>query len=397
MAASASTTELYNNLLALVSGETDSKFYYVDKVTPMQETVRIFSYHYASYSDWEKPDALESRGVMFSLNTDGSLKDIVCRPMAKFFNYMENPYTLSLDLSGTMLAMEKEDGSLISSYLSDGYLYLKSKASLYSDQAVVSMQLLNTPKYSVLKSIISMYENQGYTCNLEYVAPSNRIVLVYSEPALVLLNVRNRETGEYISFNDLYANGDVRQFLVKGATIANIPNWLEQVKAATDIEGYVCQLSDGTWFKIKTSWYVNLHNTKDSVTNNKSLFQVIVAGAGDDIKALFAGDTYATEKIQAFEDVYFEFVENAVKIVVNTYKSVNGKERKDYAITSKSLLDATSYPWLFSLLMQYYQSGLDYNNMVNSLGQLFLKNYESFVPSDYEKAIDPLPDEDTEE
>lgn len=78
--------DLYKNLCALPS-QTDA-FYSVDQVGADGFTYRIFLYRLASYSDWLYPGALESRGIMFRIEEDGSTT-LVSRPMEKFFNWKE--------------------------------------------------------------------------------------------------------------------------------------------------------------------------------------------------------------------------------------------------------------------------------------------------------------------
>ncbi len=77
--------------------------------------------------------AQKFRGIMFEMDGDTPIR-IASRPMEKFFNLNENPMTMGIDISDVEYIMDKADGSLVSSYVDDGYLYLKSKTSLYSDQ-----------------------------------------------------------------------------------------------------------------------------------------------------------------------------------------------------------------------------------------------------------------------
>lgn len=381
-----SDQELYTNLMTLCA-DSSNLFYSIDAVTPMQEKVRIFNYHYASYSDWLKVDALACRGIMFTVDSTGAMIALISRPMDKFFNLNENPFTTGLDLSGGVFASTKQDGSLISSYLSKGYLYLKSKASLYSDQAVAAMQLLNTPAYSDLRTKINDFEINGYTVNLEYCSPTNRIVLSYQEPELVLLNVRNRKTGEYIVYSDLYADAVVRKYLTEAAEISKVDEWLTTVKAATDVEGFVCQTDTGLFFKIKSDWYCNIHKVKNSVTNNEALYTTIVAGGGDDLIALFKGDDYATNKILAFEKTYLSFLSNAITTLQTIFEQVRSYDRKTYAITSMQELNKTKYPWLFGVIMKYYSTNLISDTLVPNIASAFIKNYSAFIPVGYENVL----------
>lgn len=81
--------ELFKNLMALTGPDDISKFFFKDFKTQLGTKCRIFSYNYASYSDWLKPGALEARGIMFELDDDDQPVRIMARPMEKFFNYAE--------------------------------------------------------------------------------------------------------------------------------------------------------------------------------------------------------------------------------------------------------------------------------------------------------------------
>ncbi|WP_333997418.1 RNA ligase, partial [Pseudomonas aeruginosa] len=68
------------------------KFFYKDFTSPFGTQFRIFSYNFASYTDWCLDDALECRGIMFEIDENGPVR-IASRPMEKFFNLNETPFT----------------------------------------------------------------------------------------------------------------------------------------------------------------------------------------------------------------------------------------------------------------------------------------------------------------
>lgn len=77
--------ELYNNLLILC--EEDS-FYFADHELD-GIMYRIFNYRIASFTEFLLPDALECRGHMFRLDSDGYADALVSMPLPKFFNINE--------------------------------------------------------------------------------------------------------------------------------------------------------------------------------------------------------------------------------------------------------------------------------------------------------------------
>ena len=302
--------EHYDALMKLCEG--DSPFYFVDQVRDTT-VYRIFSYRLASYTEFLLPYARMCRGHMFELDADGNLVRCASMPPAKFFNMNENPITMDLDFSYCDRVLDKMDGSLISSYLMyDSEVFLKSKTSLNSDQARAAMDLLNTSEYSPLKYFIKLMEWNGYTINLEYTAPNNRIVLPYQKPALTILNAVWSSEGELYG---TMMGHDVLEVLVKhygipsmlvknhAKDITDYPAFIESIKDMTDIEGYVIGIANGETVKVKTDWYCALHHAKDSINSPRRLFEVVVNEAHDDLRGVFPEDEYLLARIQEMEKI----------------------------------------------------------------------------------------------
>lgn len=379
--------ELYQNLLDLVASSDDSKFFFKDYITGAGTHLRIFSYHYASYSDWIRPDALECRGITFELDDDQEPVRIVARPMEKFFNLNETPITMNLDLTTIKYAATKADGSLVSSCIVDGHLNMKSKTSFISEQSASALSLIYSLKYEHFKEKIEAITRDGYTCNLEYVAPTNRIVLDYQEPALILLNVRNNETGEYISQEQLYAIGELRPFLAEVFEVSEPDAWVKNVRELVGIEGYVCELESGQRFKLKTDWYCALHHTKDSITNNKDLFECIVQGASDDLHGMFSTDDWAIKKIQTFEQIHRVFMSEALQLTQEAHEKFRHQERKSFVQSVQNFLPKGVMQNMFGPLMGFYGRELEVDELLDKINVVFMKNVDRFVPDEYKKEV----------
>lgn len=377
--------ELYKNLMNLCESSEVAKFFYKDFTGPMDGKFRVFSYHYASYSEWLKPDALECRGIMFEMDENGPIR-IAARPMEKFFNLNENPLAMGINIEDVQYTMDKADGSLVSSYLDGGYLYLKSKTSLYSEQARAASVLLNSEEYSALCEVVKMLAEDGFTVNMEYVSPDNRVVLAYQEPALFVLNVRNNETGEYVDYDDLYANASIRPFLINAYGISDPKTWVENVRELEGVEGYIAVLKSGQRFKLKTAWYSALHHTKDSITSNERLFASVVSANSDDLRSLFAGDDYAIAKISAFEKAYLNYLSESLVLCQDFYNEYRGRDRKDYAIAGQKA--TINQKHLFAVIMKMYTGTVDADKLLKCLEEVFLKYWDLYVPKEYEKEIE---------
>lgn len=130
---------LYENLTALCT--RNFGFYSKDvQLDSMQ--YRIFNYRLCSYDQFHaNVSALDCRGTMFDVTDPANVK-LVCLTPEKFFNYEEGNGLVVHPLGTFGVQMVKLDGSLISTYLHNDEVRVKSKASLTSSQAIEAMQLL---------------------------------------------------------------------------------------------------------------------------------------------------------------------------------------------------------------------------------------------------------------
>jgi T4 RnlA family RNA ligase len=121
-----------------------------------------------------------------------------------------------------------------------------------------------------------------------------------------------------------------------------------------DIEGFVCQAinSDGLpiWFKVKTKKYCALHHCKDSISNPRRLFEVILSEGIDDVKSMFWDDPVVMGEIERMEAKTEALYNRMVAEVERFYESNKALDRKDYAIKAK----AEVTPLYFSLAMNRY-------------------------------------------
>lgn len=351
---------LFDNLMNLCSDDSNT-FFFVDTTSSMQSKFRIFSYYIASYSEWLKPDALECRGIMFELDDNNNPIRIAARPPKKFFNLFENPFTEDIKDDQVGLAFKKEDGSLISSFIDKGELFLKSKGSLFSQQVLDSQKWLYDERRKPLLECLKWYAENGITINMEWVSPDNRVVLTYDEPRLIILNARNNITGEYIDLEDLVKDQTVNQYMVDNHPFETINELIKEVQELKDQEGYVVYNSKGAEpvFKIKCPWYVHLHSVKSSVSSDKNLWEAVAEGVSDDIKALFETDKASLDRIAKFESIYKKQFSFVYKTTTEIYNKLRGNSRKDYAIESQSILNEIGYPQLFNIVMRLYLNGPD--------------------------------------
>jgi len=195
--------KMYDELMALVA---DSETFYYKDFELGGTVFRIFNYRLASYTEFMRPSGLECRGHMFevsSTDVDATAVRLASLPMPKFFNLYECPATMDLDLSQIEEIADKADGSLITTYMHNGHLSVKSKGSLFSDQANDAKNYLTKSENWDFRDELVAAERLGYTVIMEYVAPHNRIVIGYENEELRVLGVRSRIDGSYVHYDDI--------------------------------------------------------------------------------------------------------------------------------------------------------------------------------------------------
>ena len=360
--------ELYTNLINLT--KTNEAFYFQDFVRDTR-TYRIFNYRLASYTDFLQPDAVECRGIMFEIipskvGPEGITEDtpvrLASRPMAKFFNLNENPITMGLDLSTVTSIELKADGSLMSTYIHDGQVYVKSKGALFSEQAVAANAWLRTDAGKTVFGAISLFAYAGKTINLEWCSPVHRIVLGYDKPRLTVLNGIDNVTGEYIPRSDLEF-AIPKEYLIDVVSVDDKRAFVESIGAMTGIEGYVITFASGLRAKVKCEWYLSLHHAKDSVNNPRRLFEAILDEAIDDLRSMFFEDKVAMQLIDEMQVKVDHIYNSFVKTVEEFYAANKHLDRKSYAIKGQQEL-----PQLYfgTAMNKYVGKVVDYKQFLKS-------------------------------
>ena len=363
--------EIYTHLMSL--SESNDSFYYSDQVL-WSNTYRIFNYRLAAYSQWLEPSALESRGITFLIDDDGAALALVSWPFEKFFNLHENPFTMDLDLSNPLEIVEKMDGSLISTMFVDGQVWLKSKGSLFSDQATAARHLLGMIHYvDLLRFVEHRVLIDDQTVIMEFTAPFNRIVLPYDRPTLTVLAIRDNQTGEYVPLST-YRYERASRYFVQNITnlVGDVNVFVESIHEMKDIEGFVLRLSTGQRVKIKTDWYAKLHHIKDSINSQRRLFEAVVYDTIDDVRAQFYDDEQAMALIDEMQEKVHEIYYDMVQAVEVFYETNKHLERKPYAIKGQEELSKLH----FGLAMaKYIGKEIDYRaTMVKHRKQFGIKD-----------------------
>jgi T4 RnlA family RNA ligase len=352
---------LFAQLETLIAG---SEAFYRQEFVLDSERYWIYNYRLASYTDFLQPGALECRGVMFRVDAAGHPVELAALPMAKYFNLEENPMTIGLDLTKVDTIELKADGSLISTYTDvSGVLRMKSKGSLFSDQALAAELWLRRPDQDGFHQNLTTTTEAGYTVNMEWCAPDNRIVIGYLKPHLRVLNVRHRESGQYMSrdqIESIFGENVIDRIDLNGLDAAA---FVRSIPAMTDdIEGYVARIGD-LWFKIKTEKYMSLHHAKDSITNPRRLFESIIDEGVDDLRSMFSHDALAIATIDAMQQRVVTMYNHFVTTVEQFHATNKDLSRKDYAIKGQQELDRMYFGLAMS---KYLGQPVDYKAYIKS-------------------------------
>ena len=204
---------------------------------------------------------------------DEAGSDIVATPFPKFFNvgekHAEQP-CLPFE------TFEKLDGSLIITFHHAGQWRTATKGAFDSEQAVWGRERLNALDTSALRP--------GTTYLFEAIYPENRIVVRYTDPALVLLAAFDAVGLELAYADILDVAGRLGCRAAKRYPASSIADLVQH--AATlprDDEGFVLRYSDGTRVKLKGAEYRRIHALISRCT---PIAMWEAMNAGDDMAAI---------------------------------------------------------------------------------------------------------------
>ncbi len=304
----------------------------------------IVCYMISDKDTFDSPASREARGITF----DGTGK-LVNRPLHKFFNVGEREDTIfeSLPWAAVTGIYDKADGSMISTFHTDGELQVKTKKTitgLIPDTVKAWIQSRNN-----YVRFCEFCTKQNYSPIFEWCSPEFRIVLNYSSDDLKLLHIRDNVTGKYIYKDDIAKQYGLSftENLLFANSIPDVKEFAKSIKDMQNIEGYIFQFADGDMVKIKTEWYLNLHRTV-TFLREVDIAKAVIDETVDDIKETFREQGIkGVERIEQIETDIVQYILNMDRIVTSIVKEDGTLERKDFAIKYKE------HP-MFNLLMTKY-------------------------------------------
>jgi T4 RnlA family RNA ligase len=349
----------YEDCVEMCSGE-ESPFY-ESKMVVDGYNVSIFNYRLAQYNDFVKPlenkpevNAYEMRGLTFVFNKDGSLYKRFLL-LEKFFNLNQVPESMYSIVKNYKIKFvnDKEDGSIASFIqLPNGKIVGKSKMGFDNDQANGINKIYNTNHD--IKHFVDYCMENDIVPIFEYVAPSNRIVLRYSNEELILLRLRDNKTGKHI---------DIKNYLDKLGSIKVAPfkddfkdldSLIELTGTEIDKEGYVVQAEDKEgndfFFKLKTPWYMSLHGLlTDDIYKENIIIGYILDDKIDDILGQIPETEFeARDRINRIIKLVKKSISEKVDSINRSYQVFleMNRNKKEYALKYRN---SSNFPFVMEM------------------------------------------------
>jgi T4 RnlA family RNA ligase len=300
-----------------------------------------FNYHeIVSFKRLWNDINLYARGTVFYK------KECISIPFTKFFNLEE--LDADFTLRKVKLVQEKEDGSLIISFVIKDEVLFCTRGSFTSDQAILAKKIWD--EYHA--PFIDIEWAKKHTMLFELVGPSNRVVCrKHSSDGLVLLSCMKKEDSSEIDESD----SDILAAVLnckrpESYHVDMVRDVYVSVKGneSPNYEGVVVTLDDGSKLKIKSLKYLKLHKElaslekKSYILDQWESFEI----SGSLADAFMIPDEFYPELIQKVTDISFEFNVKVSKwnlIYEDVLKKAkSGKPRREMAA------EFEDYRWMLS-------------------------------------------------
>lgn len=241
---------------------------------------------------------------------------IVSRPFEKFFNLEEiSPDVIPKE--NPVSITNKLDGSLGISYFVNGEMFIATRGSFTSDQAMEANEMLVTCGLDRYINSLRM----DYTYLFEIIYPENRVVVDYGkERMLVLIGVINTETGEIINRSD-WPKWPSSAF--EYDTDVDVHN-LRNAYPGDNREGFVVRWANGFMVKLKYEGYVKLHRIMTGLTRKK-IWEMLSSGEDIEETCRIVPEEVANlirKEAYEFKEAYDQIIKEADRVSKEMRKMV---------------------------------------------------------------------------
>lgn len=235
--------------------------YVVRKLLSRSEQGPLVLYNYTETCAWSGAwDAVTlcCRGLILNRET----QEVVALPFNKFFNYEEHGIQHNLPDRPPDCTTVKYDGSLGILYRLDGKLRWSTRGSFYSPQSAVAERLW-------AQRYVHVQVPDAYTLMVEIISPETRNIVQYTDEKLVLLGIRNRLTGEDLSYAEIVAWAQPWGLPVTESIDGSLESLVTRVvHMDASEEGFVARWGDYR-IKLKSAQYLRLARLIQGITERR--------------------------------------------------------------------------------------------------------------------------------
>lgn len=339
------TLDTFMNLL-------DKGFTYQDQKTIGGQNVRIF--YPTKDADFTQPNATDANGVMFNIDDPENPK-IICLPRSNCSDFFEDED----------YCIERLGGELVSTYYDNGYVTAKTLLRLREGAAASVESFLLSWDHAELSQAVTEIVQNGFTCTFEYVGPNIESVLCYNEKQIQLISVRNNETGEYVSYADLYKDATIRPYLpvvVSFDDLSSLPVGLTKIKS-------------GSFCDVWSDNYLSMIDLKTTLRDDKSLYEMIVYQMIQDVENIFLCDGIP-ERISLFKQNYIKFIKEITSELSELYNKVYFLDQTNYRQVCFNYFAKKNKSYMYSFIAGRYNKPFLDQEAFDQLGEVFLQFYK---------------------
>lgn len=234
----------------------------------------------------------ECRGITFCSTTGR----VLSRKYHKFFNLGEKTEVLpeNVDFNAGHQYLEKLDGSMLTPLLVNDEVRWCTKMGLTPVAEPVDEFTADKANYH---EFAKHWMGEDWTPIFEWCSRKQRIVIDYPVDRLVLTALRNNVTGAYKTHGELVEAAVAYGIDVVKATAAVggfDPGRLQVIRDLLGEEGEVWRFDNGHMLKVKGAWYLQLHKTLDHLRFEKDVIRLILDEKLDDAKPFLPDDLLAS-------------------------------------------------------------------------------------------------------
>jgi hypothetical protein len=193
--------------------------------------------------------------------------EVHLRPLHKFFCLGQIPEVSLQQLQGKQISLvtKKLDGQMVSGVMIQGGFQLWTRAG----PTGVGMQAhrVATDHSGDYSGLIQLAMMNRHTAVFEFTGKQSHLKANEGNvPVVTLLAIRHHETGDYLSYEVMsklarFFRVPLVQRFAKLETLS-LEAIRDEVETWQNCEGVVIRLTEGTWLKIKSKWWINTGYSK---------------------------------------------------------------------------------------------------------------------------------------